>query len=321
VVDLGKKLQGTKCSEEDDVRAHFTKLNDLREQLSTMGEDVDDDEYSSILLGSLPPSYEATTSTINTASDLSGTDITSDIVTRLVNDEYNRRVIKKTSGKNGPEEAFAADGRKRNRSDAECYNCHRKGHYKSECWAKGGDKEGQRPPRRTDNNNSSDNSRSDRTRGTRNRNRNNRNDNANSADADIEAWAAIELSDDSLAAIEEIEDESQPHFPHTSYSAGHTHTHQPNVEIELYDSGASRHMSPYAKRFINYRSIPPRLITAANKGTFYTIGTGDLRIDVPNGKGTTPVILHDTLHAPEMALTIVSIGRITDAGYEATFGK
>jgi hypothetical protein len=143
----------------------------------------------------------------------------------------------------------------------------------------------------------------------------------NSADADIEAWAAIKLSDDSLAAIEEIEDESQSHSPHTSYSAGHTHTHQPDVEIELYDSGVSRHMSPYAKRFINYCSIPPHLITAANKGTFYAIGTGDLRIDVPNGKGTTPVILHDTLHAPEMALTIVSISRITNASYEATFSK
>src|ERR1700730_18037163 len=104
MVDLGKKLQGTTCSEEDDMRAHFTKLNDLRDQLSAMGKYIGDDEYSSILLGSLPPSYEATTSTINAASDLSRTDITPDIVTRLVTDEYDRCVIKKTSGKNGLEE-------------------------------------------------------------------------------------------------------------------------------------------------------------------------------------------------------------------------
>jgi gag-polypeptide of LTR copia-type len=50
VVDLGKKLQGTKCNDDDDVRAHFTKLNDLREQLAAMGKTIDDDEYSSILL-------------------------------------------------------------------------------------------------------------------------------------------------------------------------------------------------------------------------------------------------------------------------------
>ena len=143
VVDLGKKLQGTRCSEEDDVRAHFTKLNDLREQLSAMGKDVDDDEYSSILLGSLPPSFESTISAINAASDLSGTDITPDTVTRLASDEYDRRVIKKGTGKNGPEEAFSADGRKKNQSNIKCYNCHHKGHYKSECWAKGRDKEGQ----------------------------------------------------------------------------------------------------------------------------------------------------------------------------------
>jgi hypothetical protein len=94
---------------------------------------------------------------------------------------------------------------------------------------------------------------------------------------------------------------------------------QPEVEIELYDSGASKHMSPFCKHFTNYRTISPRAITAANKRIFYAIGTGDLQIDVPNGNSTTPVLLHDTLHTPEMALTIISIGRITGAGYSVAF--
>jgi len=81
MVNLGKKLQNIKCSNDDDVHAHFTKLNNLREQLSAMGKILGDDEYASILLGSLPTSYEPTTSAINTAADLSGTDITPDIVT------------------------------------------------------------------------------------------------------------------------------------------------------------------------------------------------------------------------------------------------
>ena len=46
---------------------------------------------------------------------------------------------------------------------------------------------------------------------------------------------------------------------------------------------------------------------------------GDLQIRVPNGESFTPVILKDALYAPEMALTIVSIGRITKAGCAVTF--
>jgi gag-polypeptide of LTR copia-type len=113
MVDLGKKLQSIKCGDNEDVHAHFTKLNDLHEQLLAMGKILGDDEYASILLRSLPTSYEPTTSAINAATDLSSTDITPDIVTRLVTDEYDQRVIKKGMGKNGPEEAFSADGRKR----------------------------------------------------------------------------------------------------------------------------------------------------------------------------------------------------------------
>jgi transposase InsO family protein len=78
-------------------------------------------------------------------------------------------------------------------------------------------------------------------------------------------------------------------------------------------------MSPFRHRFKNYRSIPPRAITAANKCTFYAIGTGDLQVDVPNGDATTQVLLRDSLHAPEMALTIISIGRITSASHSVTF--
>src|SRR5487761_1616980 len=177
VTDLGKKLQSAKCEEEDDVRSHFTKLSDLREQLSAMGKDIDDQEYASILLGSLPPSYEPTTSAINAAADMTGTDITPDQVTRLVTDEYNRRIIKKGKGKTAPDEAFAANGQKVDRSKAECFNCHKIGHFKSECWAKGGDKEGQRPPRKNKDgsnhgSNHGNNNNNCNNNGNRNRNRN-----------------------------------------------------------------------------------------------------------------------------------------------------
>jgi hypothetical protein len=64
MVDPGKKLQSIKCSDDKDVCAHFTKLDDSCEQLLAMGKILGNNEYALILLGSLPTSYELTTSTI-----------------------------------------------------------------------------------------------------------------------------------------------------------------------------------------------------------------------------------------------------------------
>jgi len=90
--------------------------------------------------------------------------------------------------------------------------------------------------------------------------------------------------------------------------------------MEIYDSGASWHMSPFGERFLNYKPIMlPHAISAANKQAFYAVGTGDLRIEVPDGESSTSILLKDVLHAPEMGLTLVSIDRITKAGYSVTF--
>ena len=155
-VDLGKKLQNAKLGDEDDAHAHFTWLVNMREQLTAMGKNLDDNEFTSIVLGSLPPSYVATVGGINAAADTTGNAITSNQVICLISDEYDSCMMKK--GKNGPDEAFAANSQKQcDKRNVECYNCHNFSHYKSDCWAKGGGKEGQRPPKCNDSNSSSDN--------------------------------------------------------------------------------------------------------------------------------------------------------------------
>ena len=110
------------------------------------------------------------------------------------------------------------------------------------------------------------------------------------------AWAESSSEDESWAVIVEVNNAT-------------------SGESELYDSGASRHMSPFQHRFTNLRSIPPRPITAANNRVFYATGLGDLKIDVPNGSSSTCITLKDALYAPDMSLTVVSISKIADAGY------
>src|SRR6201996_2297464 len=88
------------------------------------------------------------------------------------------------------------------RCNTECYNCHKKGHYKLDCWAKGGGKEGQHPPRRNNNDNSTANhrNRNCNNHGSNSNSCSNRHEDANMANApDIKAWATIEeIGGDSL---------------------------------------------------------------------------------------------------------------------------
>jgi hypothetical protein len=95
---------------------------------------------------------------------------------------------------------------------------------------------------------------------------------------------------------------------------------QPAGVAELYDSGCTNHISPYRSQFENFQNITPRHFRAANKQTFSTTGRGELVIDLPYGDGTTQLRLHDVLYSAEVGYTLVSIGRLDEAGFTVTFG-
>ncbi len=290
LIDLGRKLQNTKCREDDDVHTHFELLADFRKQLAAMGQSISDEQYTDTLMGSLPPSYDANVNIITTSADMSATTITPATVIRIITDEYDKRLLRKTKPKSSQVEAFTAEAQKnkRKKRDLECFNCHKKGHIKTECWAKGGGKEGQGPKKKA---------------GVR--------DGAAVAakqEQDVKSWAIIEEAEESTVEV--------------LRSPVMVAEESPNIitlETKLYDSGASRHMSPFRNKFVTYQPIPPHPIVTADKRTFYAEGVGDLQIDVPNGEVLTPVLLKDTLHAPQIGLTVVSIGRIAKASYSVSF--
>ena len=87
-----------------------------------------------------------------------------------------------------------------------------------------------------------------------------------------------------------------------------------------YDSGCTNHISPYRNQFENFQGTTPRHFRAANKQMFSTTGKGELVVDVPNGQGSTQLRLHDVLFSAKVGYTLVSVGRLDEAGFTVIFG-
>jgi hypothetical protein len=77
---------------------------------------------------------------------------------------------------------------------------------------------------------------------------------------------------------------------------------------DLYDSGASHHMSPCRDDFVNFREIPPKSLTAANSESFVATGTGDMIIITPYNDEKIKIRLTRVLYTPDVGFTLVSVG-------------
>jgi hypothetical protein len=91
-----------------------------------------------------------------------------------------------------------------------------------------------------------------------------------------------------------------------AYLAGTDETR--SAEVDLYDSGATRHMSGFQHRFFNFVEIDPIPITAADKRTFQATGKGDMYVYVPNlEKSNSRILLRDVLYAAMMGVSNPSV--------------
>ena len=154
-VDLRRKLQAEKCTEQGDVRAHLNKLQVMREDLASMGGSIADEDFTSIVLGSIPPSYDTYIAAISATSTLLNQTLSPTSLIDAIRDEADRRTIKNPKPKKDEHDAaFVAgssgrgekgdEGTKKSKN-VTCYNCHKRGHIAKDCWASGGGAEGKGP--------------------------------------------------------------------------------------------------------------------------------------------------------------------------------
>jgi hypothetical protein len=91
------------------------------------------------------------------------------------------------------------------------------------------------------------------------------------------------------------------------------------IAWDLYNSGASHHMSPQREDFINYMEIPEKPLTAANKEIFSAVRMGDMIVSIPNGDKEVKIKLTRVLYTLALGFTLISIGHIDEAGHYSTF--
>jgi hypothetical protein len=122
-----------------------------------MGASISDTDFAAIILGSLPESYRPILWSMNAAARITKTPLTPYDIVSFVTEEYEHRqlsVSRASHAKRGGNSALSVDNSRKGSAkakgagpDTTCYNCQGKGHYKANCWSKGGGKEGQAPKR------------------------------------------------------------------------------------------------------------------------------------------------------------------------------
>ena len=127
---------------------HISKLCQLQDELHIMDSLISDEDFVMILLTSLPESWDNYTTSFFGSSGNKPNVKSHELVVVLLEEDRQHKarsgetlgtalhVHTKSRGKFGDDNP---------NKDKKCYNCHKKGHIKRDCWAKGGGKEGQGP--------------------------------------------------------------------------------------------------------------------------------------------------------------------------------
>ena len=79
-------------------------------------------------------------------------------------------------------------------------------------------------------------------------------------------------------------------------------------------------MTSHKNLLKNHQSFSKaRSIRGADKGTFNALGTGHLKLSTRIGGKSIGIQLKDTLYAPRITFTLISIGRCNDTRYRTEF--
>jgi hypothetical protein len=285
-VGVRKRLTDMRCTEDGDIRGPLSAMTKLKDELSAMGINYKDEEYVPLLLGSMPASYHMLLSAITQSAAASSTQLKSEVLVNVILEEAAHREAESKhagSAETALHMSRGAKGKgKSSKSHLLCDNCHKTGHTGPDCYAPGGGKEGQAPWQKK--------------KAAQKANAKKQKDSVrNSAESGSSNYAfSLQEPLKALATVQS--------------------------DDAVADSAASSHFSPLRDRFRNIYTVAEERIEGPNGSAMVSTLRGDVSIDLPNGSKTTNVTLKDAFYVPDMTRTLISIGKLDQAGFSAEFG-
>ncbi|GBE87024.1 hypothetical protein SCP_1002700 [Sparassis crispa] len=277
-----RKFYRTVATEGSDIAAHITELRRTQEQLHMMGSKVSDDEFRTILITSLPESWDQFTSAYLGATSQKDKLPTSHELIAILLEEYRRR-----REKGGADEsALAACGRwtqpkntaqggTDRKSDAECWNCHKRGHTQHECWSKGGGKAGQGP---------------------RSKKEGRAQAHTNQAQSTNDVLRDVAFRTDEATC------------------AGQQFSSQFSRYDWLADSGTTSHVTNLRDTMTDYVPLEASSIAGIGDQSVRALGRGTVEVNSRIRGNTCTFCLKDVLYAPKATNNLVSLSRLDEAG-------
>jgi len=116
------------------------------------------------------------------------------------------------------------------------------------------------------------------------------------ADTDsLDDPVSSDASDDALATIESADPDHR--IDTSTY-----------IQAELFDSGCTKHITPYRDDLIDFVQTPPKSFRAANKQSFSATGIGKLIVDLPNSTRSSKLELDDVQYSSQVAYSACKSG-------------
>lgn len=264
------------------MQIHITKLLELVDKFKAIGENIKDDHIAALLLCSVPSSYDTLITALEARPE---GELTPEFIKGKLIDEYNRRVETDSS----ESKALKASFRDKTKKEKFCTYCHRKNHFRSECFYL--------------------KSKNQRISNTRHYSQNKANLGLQSRQGNSCNLAEKVESPETSGADDVI-----------ALTCSHNKTNA--LEKFVIDSGAFNHMMNNKQYFTEFEPINPSGIMIANGAKLTTEGKGTVSFKVKNiNRKTSDVILSEALYVPELETNLISVKKITEKGLSVLFNE
>lgn len=282
---LNQRYHEYRMAPEDSVVEHFTKVQNLAQQLRDIGQNIDDVSIMAKILGSLPPKYNAFRTAWDSMDEKRQT--LENLMERLIKEEsqyfadddaasalaamtINKRKTSAKKNSSKPQnQSKKKDGDHSKRKDSDCYYCGKKGHYARDCRKKKHDNE----------------EKGSRTSSSEN--------------------CAFMLTGDSnsVPSMEGVQQLLQID----------------TEDVWLTDSGASCHVTFHKEWLSDYRSVSGEKVKLGDNAECDVRGIGNVHIEkLVRGKWENATI-RNVFFVPKLKKNLLSVGVLTSGGYEVSF--